>query len=110
MKFISNLRPIRLLFAMLIAIMLLSAPAYAAKSAPTKGTVQLNEITADSIKAIESPPMTMEEVMEPSNEGLNEVQGDADKSKMKRSDDSRPAIVGDLEKSLDKTKKGRDRS
>jgi hypothetical protein len=102
MKFIRNLRPIRFLLAALMAIMLLSPPAYAAKSAPTKGTVQLDQITAESEKAAESPPMGMNEVIKRSNEGLNEVQGGADMSKMKRSKDSRPAIVGEMEKAVDK--------
>jgi hypothetical protein len=102
MKFIRNLRPIRILFAALMAMLLLSAPAYAAKSALTKGTVQLDQITADSEKAAESPPMSMNEAIKRSNEGINEVQGGADMSKMKRSKDSRPAIVGEAEKALDK--------
>jgi hypothetical protein len=107
MKFIRNLRPIRFLLAALITFMLFSTPAYAAKSAATKGEVQLNEITAESEKAAESPPMGMEEVIERSNEGINEVQGAADKSKMKQSGNSRPAIVGEVKKAVDKKKMGK---
>jgi hypothetical protein len=107
MKFIRNLRPIRFLFAALITFMLFSTPAYAARSAATKGEVQLNEITADSERAAESPPMGMNEVIERSNQGLNEVQGADDKSKMKSSGDSRPAIVGEVKKAVDKKKMGK---
>ncbi|MBW4551408.1 MAG: hypothetical protein KME35_09905 [Aphanocapsa sp. GSE-SYN-MK-11-07L] len=102
MKFIRNLRPVRFLLAALVSILLFSTPAYAAKSNPTKGTVQLDEITAESEKTAESPPMSLEEVTKRSNEGLNEVQGAADKSKMKRSDSSRPAVVGEVKKALDR--------
>jgi len=38
----------------------------------------------------------------PAAQGLNEVQGTADFDKMKRSSDSVPAVVGDVEKVLDK--------
>jgi hypothetical protein len=106
MKLIRNLRPIRVLFAALITFMLFSAPAYAAKSSPSKGTVQLKGIESETEKVMESPPMAMDEVIERSNEGINEVQGAADKSKMKRSDDSKPAIVGEVKKALDKKSRG----
>jgi len=107
---LSFLRPIRFLFAALMCTMLLltsMAPAQAAtahKSQPTEGSVQLKKILKKSEDAAQSPPMSMKEVEKRSNEGINEVQGAADKSKMK-SGDSEPVLAKELEKAMDKANK-----
>ncbi len=69
------------------------------------GTTQMNQVLDKSEDTLDAPPMSLKEVEKRANEGLNEVQGDADKDKMYKSRDSRPAIVGDLEKALDKATK-----
>jgi hypothetical protein len=53
------------------------------QSKPTEGTTQLLETQRRTDKAAQSAPMGLKEVQKRSNEGLNEVQGDADIDKMK---------------------------
>ncbi len=79
-------------------------PAFAAKSAPTKGTVQLDKIEQKTQEAIDSPPMSLEAVVERSKGKLNEVQGNADSEKMKRSDNAELPVVKQAEKALKKMK------
>ncbi|MGB8688406.1 MAG: low temperature-induced protein, partial [Microcoleus sp.] len=50
---------------------------------PTKGTDQLLGIEKEAQKAVLKDPMSMEETEEKANQGINEIQGDADKDKMK---------------------------
>lgn len=108
MKFItlslSSFHPVRLLCIVFMCAMLVfgsTVPAYAAntpKSQPTEGAIHLDRISQRAEDVATSPPMTMNEAIKRSKEGLNEVQGAADKSKMIQADDSRPAIVEDLER------------
>jgi hypothetical protein len=111
MKFItyalSFLRPVRFLFAALMCAMLFvmsAVPAQAANTAqsrPTDGTVQLDKIMEQTEDVAHSSPMSLKEAGKRSSEGLNEVQGAADKDKFKSSDSELP-IVKDFEKAVDK--------
>jgi len=67
------------------ALMFVSSafPAFAVTSSPTKGTDQLLGIEKEAQKAVLREPMSMEETEEKANQGINEIQGDADKDKMK---------------------------
>jgi hypothetical protein len=57
-------------------------PAFAVTSSPTKATDQLLGIEKEAQKAVLKDPMSLQETQEKANEGINEVQGDADKDKM----------------------------
>jgi hypothetical protein len=104
---VSRLRPVRFLLATLMCTMLFlmsSNPAQAAKtprSQPTEGTIQLDKIMEKSEDAAHSAPMSLEKVEQRSSEGLNEVQGAADKNKMK-SGNSQPVMVEKFDKAVDK--------
>ena len=77
-------------------------------SDPTKGTAQMPEsMKAAEDVAAKSAPMSIEEVEERSKDGLNEIQGDADKDKMYNSNTDKPgpAIVEDIKEVIDKAKK-----
>ena len=108
-KIVSAIRPVQFLFAALICTILFVttiAPAQAgmmsSKSKPTDGTTQLNKIDVKAQKTIDKPAMDLAEIEKRSQNGLNEVQGSADKNKMYRSNSSEPAIGKDIEKALDK--------
>jgi hypothetical protein len=104
LKILRDLRPVQIIlsvqiiFSVIMAGILFVSPAYAAKSPPTKGEVQLDQITAKSEEVAASPPMSLNEVVERSKQGINEVQGAADQSKMQQSNDSRPAVFSAIEK------------
>jgi CubicO group peptidase (beta-lactamase class C family) len=104
----SILRPVRFLVACLMCALVFFAnitPAQAAnvaKSKPTDGIDRLQKIDDDAYKNIEDPAMSLDEVQKRSQEGLNEIQGDADKDKMYTSKSSKPAVAQDIEKALDK--------
>ena len=91
------LRPVRfLIVAFTCALIFLSSnyPALAIssyQSDPTEGTTQLLETQRLTDEAAKSPPAKLKEVQEKSNQGLNEVQGDADIDKMKRPENSQSA-------------------
>jgi hypothetical protein len=77
-------------------------------SDPTKGTAQMPEsMKAEEDVAAKSAPMSIEEIEERNKDGLNEIQGDADKDKMYKSNTDKPgpAIVKDIEKAIDNAKK-----
>jgi hypothetical protein len=112
MKFITNIssiiHPVRFLVAGLMCALVFLVnitPAQAAnvaKSKPTDGIDRLQKIDDDSYKNIEDPAMSLDEVQKRSQNGLNEIQGDADKDKMYTSKSSKPAVAQDIEKALDK--------
>ncbi len=87
-----------ILVAFTCAILLLSTafPALAGgKTAPTsltKGEAPLNDIIDKSEEILQDGIPSMKQVEKRSNEGLNEVQGSADRNKMSRSDNSRKAV------------------
>jgi hypothetical protein len=64
-------------------------PALAITSSPTKGTDQLLGIEKDAQKAVLREPMSMEETEKKANQGINEIQGDDDKDKMKNPSNTR---------------------
>lgn len=73
----------------------------------TKGTAQMPEaMKAAEDVAAKSAPMSIEEIEERNKDGLNEIQGDADKDKMYKSNTDKPgpAIVQDIKKAIDKAK------
>lgn len=57
-------------------------PAQAATSKPTDGEVSLNEIQAKTDNVARSNPRGLKEITKESQQGLNAVQGGADKGKM----------------------------
>ncbi|QIZ73234.1 hypothetical protein [Oxynema aestuarii] len=78
-------RPIRFLLAIAIAgLLILSSafPAFAAKSQPTEGEANLNEIRQRSEQVAKDSPMSLKETQKKAQEGINEVQGAASKNKM----------------------------
>lgn len=64
-------------------------PAFAVTSSLTKGEAQLTGIEKEAQKAVLKDPMSLEETQKKANEGINEVQGDADKDKMKNPSNTR---------------------
>ncbi|MEG4286599.1 low temperature-induced protein [Microcoleus sp. A006_D1] len=90
MSFISFNTPVKRLARTLIAVCFCALmfvsnafPAFAVTSSPTKGQEQLLGIEKEAQKAVLKDPMSLEETQKKANEGINEVQGDADKDKMK---------------------------
>ena len=111
MKYISALfahfRPVAMLLSTLLVTVLFFTsgfPALAAKSMPTKGTVQLNKIEAKTQEAIDSPAMMACEIAERAKGGLNEVQGSADRNKMYRSNDKEIPAVKQAKKAIQSMK------
>lgn len=106
---LSHLRPVQMLLSALLCAVLFFAssfPALAGKSAPTKGTVQLDKIEQKTQEAIDSPATSLKTIEERSKGSLNEVQGGAaDRDKMIRSNDTELPVVKQAEKALDKMKK-----
>jgi hypothetical protein len=112
MKLVTNivsiLRPVRFLVASLMCALVFFAsitPAQAAnvaQSKPTDGIEKLQKIDDNAYKNIDDPAMSLDEVQKRSQQGLNEIQGDADKDKMYTSKSSKPAVAQDIEKALDK--------
>lgn len=75
----------RVLFAFFACAMLVFSavyPAYAATSNPRQGEANLMEIEKKSQEAVIADPYGMEKTSKEANQGINEVQGDADKEKM----------------------------
>ncbi|HLO51608.1 MAG TPA: low temperature-induced protein [Kamptonema sp.] len=82
--------PIQRLFRALVAVCICTMlfvssafPAFAATSNPTKGEDKLLGIEKQAQEAAQSQPIGLKETQEKANEGPNEIQGDADKDKMK---------------------------
>ena len=68
-------------------------PAQAATSKPSDGEVSLNEIQAKTEKVARSNPRGIDEIIEESQNGLNAVQGGADKDKMISPEDTDATTV-----------------
>jgi hypothetical protein len=84
---LSNLRPIQVLLSTLLLFTLVFAsgfPALAARNTPSanNGAVQLDEIQKKSQEAIEDPEVSLNPLDKLPHDGLNEVQGTADRDKM----------------------------
>lgn len=89
MSFIRFNLPVKRLVRTLVAVCFCTLlfvsnafPAFATTSSPTKGEEQLLGIEKEAQKAVLKDPMSLEETQDKTNEGINEVQGDADKDKM----------------------------
>ncbi|HIK16042.1 MAG TPA: hypothetical protein IGS53_12260 [Leptolyngbyaceae cyanobacterium M33_DOE_097] len=109
MRFINILRPVRVLIVAFICTILFvtnSLPALADtyRSQPTEGEAQLKETYRNSERTLQNPPKDLKEAAKRSNEGLNEVQGDADIDKMEYSEKG-VAIKDKIEKALEKVTK-----
>ncbi|MGF1575134.1 MAG: hypothetical protein ACFCU9_04195 [Cyanophyceae cyanobacterium] len=90
---LSNLRPMQILLSTLLLFTLVSAsgfPALAARSGPNprngananNGTVHLDEIQDRTQEAVEKPELSLNPLDKLPEDGLNEVQGTADRDKM----------------------------
>ncbi len=60
-------------------------------SSPTQGEAQLDAVQKRSEDALKDPPLSLKQVQDKANEGINEIQGDADYQKMNRPGNSRQA-------------------
>ncbi len=109
MSFRSLFSMFSLLFcSALLFLGLTMAPSLASQgSDPTQGTTQMPETMKAAEDVAKSAPMSIEEIEERNKDGLNEVQGDADKDKMYKSNTNKPgpAIVQDIKKAIDNAKK-----
>jgi hypothetical protein len=98
-KLLSNLRPLRFVFAALMSVMLLLSTALpaaaigASKSSPDKGAAQLNEIQQKTEELTENNAPSNKRVIKESNKGLNEVQGAANAENMNRPSNSQGAVT-----------------
>lgn len=93
-----------------------SVPAFAVTSNPSDGPAKLNEIqkrtddltkrTDDIAKQDRSVFPSLKEVQSASEQGLNEIQGDADKDKMISPEDAKDAttVADSIKKTFDKVK------
>jgi Cu/Ag efflux protein CusF len=107
---------LRSLFSMFTAFVISAAlmlglavtPALAGSSSVTKGVEQLPKIDAKAAQVAErSSPMGIDEIEARNKDGLNEIQGSADASKMHKADPSKPgsAIAEKIEKAINKISK-----
>lgn len=107
---VSAFRPLRMLvivFACALIVLSNALPAFAMgrnKSKPSDGTIQLDKIEQRAEDMAQSDPLSLKETQSRTQGGLNEVQGSADKNKMKRPSNSQDATtIGDqLEGALEK--------
>jgi|GEM_PF-1537966 hypothetical protein len=96
---IFNLRPVRFLItAFLGAILLFSnaLPTLAVSSRPDQGEDQLQQIERKSNEILEAGPRSLKEVQKDTENGLNEVQGQANKEKMKNPGNTDATSVIDI--------------
>lgn len=105
MNYIQNLnlsklfRPIRIFMIAATCSFLIFSNAFPAfaissdRSNPVQGEVQLDEIYEKSEDVLRNGSPDLEDVQEESAKGFNEVQGNADRDKMSRPDNSREATT-----------------
>jgi hypothetical protein len=94
---LKNIRPIQMILSVFACAFLLFSNVYPAmaigstKSSPTDGEVNLTEIERNSEKVLQGGLKSPQELQKqaPGIGGLNEVQGTADKDKMKTPENSR---------------------
>ncbi|MBW4511458.1 MAG: hypothetical protein KME64_33840 [Scytonematopsis contorta HA4267-MV1] len=101
MSFVRFIQPIvrsfRFVIAAALCVTLLFSNAFPAaaigtnKSAPDEATTQLNNIQKGTDEVAKSDPLSLEETQARTQNGLNEIQGDADKDKMYRPSNSKDA-------------------
>ena len=102
---LSRLLSLQVLLSVLLCLTLFftsTLPAMAAKSAPDKGVVQLDEITEKTEEATKLPPESINSIDKPAAGGPNEIQEQADRDKMKRSTDTELPVIKEIKKALDK--------
>jgi hypothetical protein len=106
-------RAIAVVFTCALLFMANLAPANAApmnnagtNSDLTKGSERLDDVQKKSEEILRNPPMSLDRVVDESNKGLNEVQGDADVQDMNRPSNSQQAtsIQDKAEQVLEKVK------
>ena len=103
---INLLRPLRFLMAALLCAFLwigFATPSFAATSNFTQGEDALKEIQKDSEQLLRGGPPSLEETQSKAQEGINEVQGGADKDMMKN-----PLNTGTTTSVEDQIKEGMD--
>ncbi len=109
------LRPMRVLviaFACTVLFfsnMLPAAAIGSSQSRPSQGSVRMDEIQRKSEEVTKADPLSLEETQKEANKGINEIQGDANKDKMFRPENSRQAtsVEEQVEHALEKVT-GRD--
>jgi hypothetical protein len=110
---LKTIRPIRVLLAFFACAFLMLSNAYpamafgfgGAKSSPTEGEVNLTDIDRKSEQVLEQGPQSPDEIRNqaPGSGGINEIQGTADKDKMKTPENSKGTTFEEqVEKALDK--------
>lgn len=107
---LSKLRPLRFLLAAFVATIVFFTYAFPAlaisapKSDPREGEAPINDIYELSEDAIKGGPPSGEAVRDAANQGLNDIQADADVEKMNTTENSTEAVTAQdqVEKALEK--------
>jgi TolA-binding protein len=95
----SGSRMMRTVLAVVASVLLIfsaASPAVAfgnSSSSPAKGTAQMNDLQAESERAVKREPRDLKEVQRKAQEGPNEVQGRADMNKMNTPENSKQATT-----------------
>jgi hypothetical protein len=106
----SRFRPLRFIFAALVATVLFFSNALpvlaisTTPSAPQKGEAPLDEIYQKSEDALKAEPRTQKQVRAEAQKGTNEIQGDADIDQMSTPKNSQQAVTAkeQVERALEK--------
>ena len=72
-------------FACVLLVFMAASPALAfggSNSSPDQGTTQMNELQKTSERAVKAEPRNQAELQRKAEEGINEVQGSADRGQM----------------------------
>jgi hypothetical protein len=96
---IFNFRPVRVLVAAFVGAVLLfsnALPTLAVSSRPDQGEDQLQQIEQKSEDVLKSNPRSLEESQKDAENGLNTVQGQANKEKMKRPENTDATSIRDI--------------
>jgi hypothetical protein len=96
---IFNLRPVRFLIAAFIGAVLLfsnALPTLAVSSRPSQGEDQLQQIEQKSKDVLKSNPRSLKESQKDAENGLNTVQGQANKEKMKNPGNTDATSIKDM--------------
>lgn len=86
-----TLRTVFVVFTCAVLIMSNAFPAAAissSRSNPSQGEAPLDNIFEKSEEVTKAPPLSMEETQKRANEGINEIQGAADREQMYRPENS----------------------
>ena len=105
---LSGTRPVRFLIGSVICALIFFSNAFPAvaisspKSAPEDSTTQLLKTQQNTDDITTKAPPGLKQVQNKANEGLNEIQGAADKDKMKRPENT-PGSTTTVEENILKT-------